>query len=173
MHRDTWAAYRIATRVSRYVSRCHKRYVNACIAIRVQILSIYSPFIAQPHSWRRTLLEFQETVICQPAVTGTRKLLLTKCLRICDKVTKGYIWARIHESVITYDGHISRPGITELELGPSENSYSRARKRSVIVVVLEVSGFHTGCLVTKRFTAHGRRGLFVQLDNQVGSDIIT
>ena len=60
--------------------------------------------------------------------------------------------ARIHESVITYDGHISRPGITELELGPSENSYSRARKRSVIVV-LEVSGFHTGCLVTKRCTA--------------------
>ena len=67
-------------------------------------------------------------------------------------------WARIHESVITYDGHISRPGITELELGPSENSYSRARKRSVIVV-LEVSGFHTGCLVTKRFTAHGRKGI--------------
>ena len=63
-------------------------------------------------------------------------------------------WARIHESVITYDGHISRPGITELELGPSENSYSRARKRSVIVV-LEVGGFHTGCLVTKRCTAHG------------------
>ena len=65
-------------------------------------------------------------------------------------------WARIHESVITYDGHISRPDITELELGPSENSYSRARKRSVIVV-LEVGGFHTGCLVTKRCTAHGRR----------------
>ena len=62
--------------------------------------------------------------------------------------------------------------ITELELGPSENSYSRARKRSVIVV-LEVSGCHTGCLVTKCCTAHGRRGLFVQLDNQVGSDIIT
>ena len=66
------------------------------------------------------------------------------------------LWARIHESVITYDGHISSPGITELELGPSENSYSRARKRSVIVV-LEVGGFHTGCLVTKRCTAHGRR----------------
>ena len=65
-------------------------------------------------------------------------------------------WARIHESVITYDGHIYRPGITELELGPSENSYSCARKRSVIVV-LEVGGFHTGCLVTKRCTAHGRR----------------
>ena len=64
--------------------------------------------------------------------------------------------ARIHESVITYDGHISRPGITELKLGPSENSYSRVRKRSVIVV-LEVGGFHTGCLVTKRCTAHGRR----------------
>ena len=64
--------------------------------------------------------------------------------------------ARIHESVITYDGHISRPGITELELGPSESSYSRARNRSVIVV-LEVGGFHTGCLVTKRCTAHGRR----------------
>ena len=79
--------------------------------------------------------------------------------------------ARIHESVITYDGHISRPGITEFGLGPSENSYSRARKRSVIVV-LEVGGFHTGCLVTKRCTVHGRR-LFVQLDNQVGSDIIT
>ena len=63
---------------------------------------------------------------------------------------------RIHESVITYDGHISRPSITELELGPSENSYSRARKRSVIVV-LEVGGFHTGCLVTKPCTAHGRR----------------
>ena len=81
-------------------------------------------------------------------------------------------WARIHESVITYDGHISRTGITELELGPSENSYSRAGRRSVIVV-LEVGGFHTGCLVTKRCTAHGRRGLFVQLDNQVGSGIIT
>ncbi len=80
-------------------------------------------------------------------------------------------WARIHESVITYDGHISRPGITELELDSSENSYSRARKRSVIVV-LEVGGFHTGCLVTKRFTAHGQM-VFVQLDNQVGSDIIT
>ncbi len=65
-------------------------------------------------------------------------------------------WARIHESVITYDGHISRPGSTELELGPSENSYSRAPKRSVIVV-LEVSGFHTGCLVTNRCTAYGRR----------------
>ena len=51
--------------------------------------------------------------------------------------------ARIHESVITYDGHISMPGITELELGPSEYSYSRARKTSVIVV-LEVGGFHTG-----------------------------
>ena len=45
--------------------------------------------------------------------------------------------------VITYDGHISMLGITELELGSSENSYSRARKRSVIVV-LEVSGCHTG-----------------------------
>ena len=28
-----------------------------------------------------------------------------------------------------YDGHISMLGITELELGSSENSYSRARKR--------------------------------------------
>ena len=28
---------------------------------------------------------------------------------------------------ITYGGHISMPDITELELGPSENSYSRAR----------------------------------------------
>ena len=65
-----------------------------------------------------------------------------------------------------------RPGITELELGPSENSYSRARKRSDLVV-LEVSGFHTGCLVTKRCTVHGRRGLFVQLNNQVESDTIT
>ena len=27
---------------------------------------VYSPFIAQSHAWRRTLLEFQETVICQP-----------------------------------------------------------------------------------------------------------
>ena len=41
------------------------------------------------------------------------------------------------------------------------------------IVVLEVSGFHTGSILTKRCTAHGRRGLFVQLDNQVGSDIIT
>ena len=67
-----------------------------------------------------------------------------------------YSRARIHESAITYDGHISRPGITVLDPGPSENSYSRARKRSVIVV-LEVGGFHTGYLVTKRCTAHGRR----------------
>ena len=66
------------------------------------------------------------------------------------------IRARIHESVIIYDGHISRPGIAELELGPSENSHSRARKRSVIFE-LEVGGFHTGCLVTKLCTAHGRR----------------
>ena len=75
--------------------------------------------------------------------------------RPTDAVTTGPV-GPIHESVITYDGHISRPGITELELGPSENSYSRARKRSVIVV-LELGGFHTGCLVTKRCTAHGRR----------------
>ena len=59
-----------------------------------------------------------------------------------------------------------------LNLVKSENLYSRARKRSDIVV-LEVSGFHTGCLVTKRCTEQGRRGLFVKLDNQVGSDIIT
>ena len=49
-------------------------------------------------------------------------LLLIVCLTVQPA------WARIHESVITYDGHISRPDITELELGPSENSYSRARK---------------------------------------------
>ena len=61
------------------------------------------------------------------------------CPFIC--VSKLFSRARIHESVKTYDGHIPRPGITELELGPSENSYSRARKRSVIVV-LEVGGFH-------------------------------
>ena len=46
---------------------------------------------------------------------------------------------------ITYDGHTSMLGITELELGSSENSYSRARKRSVIVV-LEVSGCHNKLL---------------------------
>ena len=66
----------------------------------------------------------------------------------------GY-WARIHEWGITYDRLISRSDITELELGPSENLYSRARQMSVIVV-LEVSGCHTGCLVTKRCTAYGR-----------------
>ena len=76
--------------------------------------------------------------------------------QVCSVLVWSVSRARIHESVITYDGHISRPGITELELGPSENSYSRARKRSVIVV-LEVGGFHTGCLVTKCCTAHGRR----------------
>ena len=36
-------------------------------------------------------------------------------------------WGRIHEWGITYDGLISRPDITELELDPSEKSYSRAR----------------------------------------------
>ena len=46
---------------------------------------------------------------------------------------------------ITNDRHISMLGITELELGSSENSYSRARKRSVIDV-LEVSGCHTSCV---------------------------
>ena len=59
----------------------------------------------------------------------------------------------IHEWGITYDGLISRSDITELELGPSENVYSRARQMSVIVV-FEVSGFHTGCLVMKRCTAY-------------------
>ena len=76
--------------------------------------------------------------------------------QVCSVLVWSVSRARIHESVITYDWHISRPDITEFELGPSENSYSRARKRSVIVV-LEVGGFHTGCLVTKRCTAHGRR----------------
>ena len=47
---------------------------------------------------------------------------------------------RIHELGITHEGLISRSDITELELGPSENSYSRARQMSAIVV-LEVSGF--------------------------------
>ena len=28
---------------------------------------------------------------------------------------------------ITYDGHISKPGITELKVGSSENWYSRVR----------------------------------------------
>ncbi len=74
---------------------------------------------------------------------------------------------RIHEWGITYDGLISRSDITELELGPSENSYSRARQMSVIVV-LEDSGCHTGCLLMKCCTAYGRRWLFVQLDNQAG-----
>ena len=73
---------------------------------------------------------------------------------------------------ITYDGHISMPGITDLELGSSENLYSRARKRSVIVV-LEVSGCHTGCPLMKSCTAYGRRELFVQLANQAESYIIT
>ena len=67
---------------------------------------------------------------------------------------------RIHEWA--YDGLISMSDITELELGPSENSYSRGRQMSVIVV-LEVSVNHTGGLETKRCTAYGRRGLFVQL----------
>ena len=73
---------------------------------------------------------------------------------------------------ITYDGHISMLGITELELGSSENSYSRARKRSVIVV-LEVSGCHTGCPLMNCCTAYGLRGLFVQLANQAETGIIT
>ena len=42
-----------------------------------------------------------------------------------------------------------------------------------VIVVLEVSGCHTSCLLMECCTAYGRRGLFVQLDNQVGSDIIT
>ena len=33
----------------------------------------------------------------------------------------------IHEWGIPYGGNMSMPDITELELGPSENSYSRAR----------------------------------------------
>ena len=59
----------------------------------------------------------------------------------------------IHEWGITYGGIISRSDITELELGPSENSYSLARQMSVIVV-LEVGGCHTGCLLTNCCTAH-------------------
>ena len=67
---------------------------------------------------------------------------------------------------ITYDGHISMLGITELELGSSD------RNRSVIVV-LEVSGCHTGCPLMNCCTAYGQMGLFVQLANQAESDIIT
>ena len=73
---------------------------------------------------------------------------------------------------ITYDGHISMLGITELELGSSENSYSRARKRSVIVV-LEVSGCHTGCPLMNCCTAYGQMVLFVQLANQARHNYIT
>ena len=73
---------------------------------------------------------------------------------------------------ITYDGHISMLGITELELGSSENSYSRTRKRSVIVV-LEFSGCHKGCPLMNCCSVYGSRGLFVQLANQAESDIIT
>ena len=73
---------------------------------------------------------------------------------------------------ITCGGLISRSEITELELGPSKNSYLRVRQMSVIVV-LEVGGCHTGCLLMKCCTAYGRRWLFVQLDNQALSDIIT
>ena len=42
---------------------------------------------------------------------------------------------RIHDWGIRYDGLISRSDITELEFGPSKNSYSRARQMSVIVVL--------------------------------------
>ena len=54
-----------------------------------------------------------------------------------DRVSRDLIWwAMRKRSVpgavflsggITYDGHICKPGITELEVGSSENSYSRAR----------------------------------------------
>ena len=37
------------------------------------------------------------------------------------------LWGRIHEWGITYDGLISTPDITDLQLDPSEKSYSRAR----------------------------------------------
>ena len=77
-------------------------------------------------------------------------------------------WGRIHETGITYDGLIYRPDITKDRLGLSENSYSCARQVSVLGV-LEVSGCHTGCLIMKCCTAHRRRGLFVQLDNQDGA----
>ena len=73
---------------------------------------------------------------------------------------------------ITYDGHISMLGITELEIGSSEIFFSRARKRSVIVV-LEVSGCHTGCPLMNCCSAYGIRGLFVQPANQAESDIVT
>ena len=66
------------------------------------------------------------------------------------------------------------PGRTLLSLSLAHlkiHNYSLAHQMSVIVV-FEVSGCRTGCLVTKRCTAYERRGLFVQLDNQVGSDII-
>ena len=56
--------------------------------------------------------------------------------QVCSVLVWSVSRARIHESVITYDGHISRPGITELELGPSENLYSRARKRSDMAFLL-------------------------------------
>ena len=43
MHRDTWVGdTRIVSRPVYGVSRCHKRYVNACIAkMELHILSIY------------------------------------------------------------------------------------------------------------------------------------
>ena len=80
---------------------------------------IWSMFISSPILWIITsrvgsLLPFYRPAACLEAhpagVPGnchlpaslslgphwapdTRKLLLTKCLRICDKVTKGYIWS--------------------------------------------------------------------------------
>ena len=52
---------------------------------------------------------------------------------------------------------ITRPDITEPELGPSENLYSRARQMSALVVLV-FSGCRTGCLVMTRCTAYGRGG---------------
>ena len=80
---------------------------------------IWSMFISSPILWIITsrvgsLLPFYRPAACLEAhpagvpgnchlpaslslrphwAPGTRKLLLTKCLRICDKVTKGYIWS--------------------------------------------------------------------------------
>ena len=61
-------------------------------------------------------------------MSETRIVDIIQFLDKSSRVINLKIWA-IHESVITYDGHISRPAITELELGPSENSYSRSAQK--------------------------------------------
>ena len=70
---------------------------------------------------------------------------------------------------ITYDGHISKPGITVLKVG-SSGIHGCANCQSLLCLK---SAFGIQAVYNELLHCVWATGLVVQLDNQAGSDIFT